>query len=112
VLPRTNWPESGQRHFAVVIAVDKDSVETEDSNEVHWPSYPPDHVMLYWSTRYPSVKVISSDDAMKPVAQWAEYATVLDATNFSTNIDFNVFGRFFAIDKACPLSMSLFNPNP
>lgn len=112
VFTRTNWPESSVRHYAVVIAVERENLEGYPSNEAHWPLYPPDHVMLCWSTRYPSVRILSSVDMSAPPTQWTQYAVATDTTNFSTNIDFSVPARFFVIDKPESLALTLFNPNP
>ncbi len=114
VFTRTNWSEAKLRHFAVVIAVSPGDPELNSaaSNETHWPVYPPDHVMLSWTTKYPTTRVLSSHDISKPVSQWGEYASVNDATNFSAPIEFTTPAIFFAVDKPEQLSVLLFNPNP
>jgi hypothetical protein len=107
---RTNWgAERMERHFAVVTAQLELGLETRDSNEVHWPDFPPDHFRLSWRGTWPWVNVFSTKDPSMPKTQWPLYALVI-GTNYIEGLLED--RRFFMIDRLDTLSLTVFNPNP
>jgi len=105
---RTNWSESTQRHFIVVVAKSIDPTLVPDSpysDEAHWPLYPPTHFELSWSTVYPSTQV-------QRTTNFVDWVVVANVINTNIFVEPLLQLGFYRIDKPETLHYRLFNPNP
>jgi hypothetical protein len=112
VFMRTNWEDRLYRHFAVVTAKDGSGIESEPSNEVHFPPFDADHFRLTWSSNWDQVTIYESTDARVPKTNWTVTATLSGTNTYADWIDFTVPAKFFILDKPDILTITVFNPNP
>lgn len=110
---RTNWDDERlNRHFFVVTAKDQDGNESEPSNEVHFPPFPPDHYRLSWTSNWDQVTIFETTDLSIPQTNWTVTATVFGTNSYSDWISAGSACKFFCLDKPDVLTITVFNPNP
>lgn len=58
---KTNWLEASSRHFYAVTAVDPLGRESDYSNEILFPPYPPDRFLITWTDPSPATILTSTN---------------------------------------------------
>jgi hypothetical protein len=112
VFMRTNWDERMYRHFAVVTSKNQDGIDSDPSNEVHYPPFGPDHFRLTWTSNWDQVTIYETTNLWLPRTNWTVTATVVGTNTYSDWIDFTAPCKFFSLDRPDTLTITLFNPNP
>lgn len=109
---RTNWDERRNMHFVVVTATDDFFQESDPSNEVHFPAFPADHVLITWTVNWETCTLYWKSEAWGPPQLGNQLAVLHNTNSFAEFLDLTIPAKFYYLDKPDILTITLFNPNP